>query len=106
VALDMAIATALAVALGALDTENAERILSTQHALGLPIVRAGLTVEMLLRGIHEAKRHRGGRLRMPLLCGIGEPMFIDEISEPQLQEALASIRSWSSRSMVEARQSA
>jgi 3-dehydroquinate synthetase/predicted NBD/HSP70 family sugar kinase len=106
VALDMAIATALAVVLGALDTENAERILSTQHALGLPIVRAGLTVEMLLRGIHEAKRHRGGRLRMPLLCGIGEPMFIDEISEPQLQEALASIRSWSSRSMVEARQSA
>jgi 3-dehydroquinate synthetase/predicted NBD/HSP70 family sugar kinase len=106
VALDMAIATALGVVLGVLDTEDAERILSTQHALGLPIVRAGLTVDMLLRGVHEARRHRGGQLRMPVLCGIGAAMFINEISEPQLEEALAFIRSWSSRSMVEARQSA
>ena len=106
VALDMAIATALAVVLGILDIEDAKRIVATQHALGLPIVRAGLTMEMLLRGAHEAEQHRGGQLRMPILCGIGEAMFIDEISEPQLEEALALIRSWSSGRIPELRKSA
>lgn len=96
VALDMAIATAFAAVSGILDIEDAERIFVAQDALELPIVRAGLTMDMLLRGVHEAKRHRGGQLRMPVLCGIGEAMFIDEISEPQLEEALAFIRSWSS----------
>jgi 3-dehydroquinate synthetase/predicted NBD/HSP70 family sugar kinase len=106
VALDMSVVTALAVVLGVLDIEDAERILRTQHALGLPIVRAGLTVDLLLRGIQEAKRHRGGRLRMPILCGIGVVMFIDEISQPQLEEALAFIRSWSGGSALEVRRSA
>jgi 3-dehydroquinate synthetase/predicted NBD/HSP70 family sugar kinase len=106
VALDMSIATALAVVLGVLDIEDAERILNTQHNLGLPMVRAGLSVDMLLRGVHEAKRHRGGQLRMPLLCGIGTAMFVDEVSLPQLEKALAFIQSWSNRSALEARQSA
>ena len=106
VALDMAIATALAVVLGILDIEDAKRIFGTQHALGLPIDRAGLTLEMLLRGAHEAERHRGGHLRMPILRGIGEAMFIDEISDLQLEEALALIRSWSSGRIPEARKSA
>jgi 3-dehydroquinate synthetase/predicted NBD/HSP70 family sugar kinase len=95
VALDMAVSTALAVVSDILDIDDAERILATQHAVGLPIVRAGLTIDMLLRGVHEAKRHRGGHLRMPILCGIGEAVFIDEISESRLEEALAFIRSWS-----------
>ncbi|HXZ41507.1 MAG TPA: ROK family protein [Terriglobales bacterium] len=106
VALDMALATALAVILGILDIEDAERILATQHALGLPIVRAGLTMDMLLRGVHEAKRHRGGQLRMPILRGIGEAMFIDEVTEHQLEEAVAFIRSWSGGRMTEVPRSA
>jgi 3-dehydroquinate synthetase/predicted NBD/HSP70 family sugar kinase len=106
VALDMAITTALAVVLGILDCEDAERIFATQYALGLPIIRAGLTMDMLLRGAHEAERHRGGQLRMPVLCGIGEAMFIDEMSESQLEEALAFIRSWSSGRISEVPKSA
>jgi len=106
VALDMALATALAMILGILDIEDAERILATQHALGLPIVRAGLTMDMLLRGVYEAKRHRGGQLRMPILRGIGEAMFIDEVTEHQLEEAVAFIRSWSGGRMTEVPRSA
>jgi 3-dehydroquinate synthetase/predicted NBD/HSP70 family sugar kinase len=96
VAIDMAIATALAAVAGILRIDDAERIMETQRALGLPILREGLTIEMLLHGIREARKHRGGQLRMPVLCGIGEGIFIDEISEAQLQEALAYVRSWSS----------
>jgi 3-dehydroquinate synthetase/predicted NBD/HSP70 family sugar kinase len=106
VALDMAIATALAVVLDVLDVEDAERILVTQRSLGLPMFREGLTVDMLLHGIHEAKRHRGGQLRMPVLCGIGAATFIDEVGQPQLEQALAFIRTWSSGSTLEARRSA
>jgi len=106
VALDMALATALAMILGILDIEDAERILATQHALGLPIVRAGLTMDMLLRGVYEAKRHRGGQLRMPILRGIGEAMFIDEVTEHQLEEAVAFVRSWSGGRMTEVPRSA
>lgn len=96
VALDMAISTALAMVLGALDTADAEQILVTQRDLGLPVSRPGVSTDMLLRGIHDAKKHRGGRLRMPILCEIGQTMFIDEISEPQMDEALTFVSSWSS----------
>jgi 3-dehydroquinate synthetase/predicted NBD/HSP70 family sugar kinase len=106
VALDMAVATALAVVLGILDVNDAEQILVTQHALGLPIVRTGLTIEMLLRGASEAKKHRGGHLRMPILCRIGEAVFIDEVTGPELEQGLAFLRSWSHARMLEVAQSA
>ena len=106
VALDMAIATALAVVLGVLNIEDAERILTVQRALGLPMVSDAVTVQMLERGIEDARKHRGGRLRMPILCGIGQVMFADEVSHSQLLEALALIRSWDAESTLEARQSA
>jgi len=100
VALDMAIATALAAQLGMLELPEAERVLAAQRALGLPMVRAGLTVAMLMRGIHDARKHRGGKLRMPILRRIGEATFIDEISQAQLEGALAFIQSWSSGKSV------
>ncbi len=106
VALDMAIATAIAVVLGVLNVRDAERILTVQRELGLPIVREEVTVEMLGRGIQDARKHRGGRLRMPVLCGIGQVMFIDEVSHSQLLDALTFIRSWDTESTLEARQSA
>jgi 2-epi-5-epi-valiolone synthase len=106
VALDMAIATGLAVVLGVLNIEDAERILTVQRALGLPMVRDEITVDMLRRGIEDARKHRGGRLRMPVLSGIGQVTFIDEVSHSQFLEALAFIRSWDAASTLEARQSA
>ena len=96
VALDMAISTALAAVLGILDVDDAEQVLATQHALGLPVTRAGLSIDMLVRGVQEAKKHRGGHLRIPVLCRIGEAMFIDDISDSQLEEALSFVRAWSS----------
>jgi 3-dehydroquinate synthetase/predicted NBD/HSP70 family sugar kinase len=101
VALDMAVSTGIAVVKGILDVGDAEQVLATQHALGLPIVRDGTTVDMLVRGIHDARKHRGGRLRMPVLCGIGEAAFVDEVSEARLEEALAFVRSWSGRQVAE-----
>ena len=106
VALDMAIATALAVVMGVLNVEDAKRILTVQSTLGLPIVRDEVTVDMLTRGIEDARKHRGGRLRMPVLCGIGHVMFLDEVSRLELHEALMFIRSWANEGALEARQSA
>jgi len=96
----------LAVVLGVLNIEDAERILTAQRTLGLPIVKDEITVDMLRHGIEDARKHRGGRLRMPVLSGIGQVMFVDDLSHPQLLEALAFIRSWDAESTVEARQSA
>ena len=106
VALDMAIATMLAVVLGSLQIEDAERILDVQQALQLPIVRDEITVQMLSRGIEDAKKHRGGRLRMPILRGIGAVEFLDDVNHLQLHEALGLIRTWNKESTLEARQSA
>jgi 3-dehydroquinate synthetase/predicted NBD/HSP70 family sugar kinase len=100
VALDMALATGVAALLGMLDFCNAERILVTQHVLGLPIARPDMTLDMLARGIHDAKKHRGGKLRMPILRDIGEATFIDEVSDTQLEQALAFIQSWSGTNAV------
>jgi len=101
VALDMALATALAALRGTLNVEQAERILDVQFSLGLPIAAPEVTVEMLLHGVCDAKKHRGGQLRMPILTGIGHASFIDEISEEQLNEALSFVRAWSSRRLPE-----
>ncbi len=106
VALDMAIATALAVVMDILNVEDAKRILTVQSTLGLPIVRDEVTVDMLIRGIEDARKHRGGRLRMPVLCGIGRVMFLDDVSRLQLLEALTFVRAWASEGALEARQSA
>ena len=54
-----------------------------------------------MRGIRDARKHRGGRLRMPVLSGIGKATFIDEVSEAQLEESLAFIRAWSCRRVAE-----
>jgi 3-dehydroquinate synthetase/predicted NBD/HSP70 family sugar kinase len=94
VALDMALATAVAVLVGMLDIETAQRILVTQDRLGLPITCSGMTVEMLAIGIQDARKHRGGRLRMPILRAIGEATFIDEVSDAVLTDALDFIHSW------------
>ena len=102
VALDMAIATALAAVLEILDVNDAERILLTHQALGLPIFRAGVTLDMLARAIHQARKQRGGQLRMPLLYKIGEATFIDEVSETQLEDALSLIRSWPNAALSKA----
>jgi 3-dehydroquinate synthetase/predicted NBD/HSP70 family sugar kinase len=96
VALDMSIATALAIRLGILDRNDAERIFLTHQALGLPITREGMTPEMLQRAIRDAEKHRGGRLRMPLLRRVGEATFINVVSERELAEALAYVQCWSS----------
>jgi len=106
VALDMAIATALAVVMGILDIRDAEQVLSTQHTLGLPIMRSEVTVEMLSGGAHEAVKARGGRLRMPLLARIGEAVFVDQVSESELAKALAFLESWSDGRTLEVAQSA
>jgi len=106
VALDMSIGTMLAVVLGSLEIEDAERILGVQQALQLPIVRDEITVQMLERGVEDAKKHRGGRLRMPILRGIGEVEFLDKVSHLQLHEALSLVRSWNNEAALEARQSA
>ena len=106
VALDMAISTGLAVVMDLLDHKDAEHILATQYNLGLPIVQSGLSVDMLMRGAHEAKKTRGGRLRMPVLCGIGEAVFVDEVTQLELDKALNFIRHWYHGRMLEVAQSA
>jgi len=98
VALDMAVTTGIAVATGSLGVREAERVLTTQQALGLPILREGTTVDMLVRGMRDARKHRGGRLRMPVLSGIGEATFVDEVSDSQLEESIDFIRA---RSRIE-----
>jgi 3-dehydroquinate synthetase/predicted NBD/HSP70 family sugar kinase len=100
VALDMALATALAALLGVLDLDTALRILSAQDSLGLPMIRPGVSVDMLARGIHDARKHRGGRLRMPILRAIGAATFIDEVSDSLLAESVAFIQSWSITKVV------
>jgi hypothetical protein len=80
--------------MGMLDFETAQRILSVQDRLGLPIARSAMTVDMLAQGIRDARKHRGGRLRMPVIRAIGDAIFIDEVSDAMLAEALALIQSW------------
>jgi 3-dehydroquinate synthetase/predicted NBD/HSP70 family sugar kinase len=94
VALDMALATALSTLRGVLDFADAERILDTQYRLGLPMTRTEITDEMLRRGLCDATKHRGGRLRMPILRGIGDAIFVDQIGDEELADAISFLQGW------------
>ncbi|KAA8492222.1 2-epi-5-epi-valiolone synthase [Porphyridium purpureum] len=69
------------------------RILAVMRQLGLPVFDASMTLPNLARACSDALEHRHGQLRMPLVRNaIGEYGFVNELSEDELERAIAWIR--------------
>jgi 3-dehydroquinate synthetase len=92
VALDIALSCALASGRGLLADRDGERIRRVLRGAGLPVCDEVISVELLVAALEAAARHRDGLQRVPLLTGIGSAVFVNDVSEGELETALALLR--------------
>lgn len=95
VAIDMALSSQLARALGILGTEDCDRIIRLITALGLPVYDPLVcTPELMDRALKASWERRGRRLHLVVPDGIGSAVFVDDLDDipaAALDEALRTL---------------
>ncbi|MFF5563507.1 sedoheptulose 7-phosphate cyclase [Streptomyces sp. NPDC012623] len=87
VAIDMALCCLLARERGLLSRTDALRALNLMHGIGLPLSHPGVTTDLLLRGFADAVRHRDGHQHLPLPVGLGESVFVEDVTPAEIRRA-------------------
>jgi len=93
VAIDMALFVVLSARRKLIDWPDAEDILSVlAHTLRLPLWHPLLADGAVLgHALDATARHRGGRLRLPLLHGVGVKEFVDDVTTDELAGAAGTL---------------
>lgn len=84
VSIDMALSTALSVARRLVSESEADRILATMRAVGLPTSHELCEPDFLWAALEETVAHRDGLQRMPLPVGLGDATFVNDVSPAEL----------------------
>lgn len=92
VAIDMAICITIAHERNLLTKEEVKRIFETYKALGLPVYHPTCEVKVLCDALEDAINHRDGLQRVPLPQGIGEGIFVHDITEDEIKKAIAVLK--------------
>ncbi len=92
VCLDMALTTVIANRRGLLSDEERDRVLAVMSALGLPRWDPVLEPEVLVQALEDTVRHRDGKQRLPLPVGIGDVIFVNDVTEEEIAAAAAAQR--------------
>jgi 3-dehydroquinate synthase len=92
VSIDMAVSCALAVERGLQTRTDALRVLNLLRRCGLPVQHPLCAAPFLWDALVEATRHRGGRQNAPVPMGIGECVFVDDLTEQDLRHSGAVLR--------------
>jgi 3-dehydroquinate synthase len=87
VALDMALATALAVQLGRCDMSVLKRIVNLYSAARLPAYSPLCSSDVLVRSLREARLHRGGNLNLVVPTAIGAGAFLQDFDIAEIDSA-------------------
>jgi 3-dehydroquinate synthase len=87
VAIDMALSAVLAHRRRFLSHSDLSRLLILLRRCGLPMLAPCSDVDFLWTALEESTRHRDGVQRCPLPRGIGEAVFVDDLSRVELAEA-------------------
>ncbi|ORY81992.1 hypothetical protein BCR37DRAFT_379911, partial [Protomyces lactucae-debilis] len=92
VAIDMVLCMILSERLSLVSSSDVARVLAVVKKLGLPVWHDALTVDMLLHAQEDTIKSRGGKLRLPVVCGgIGQFAFLDGVDEVVLREAFSKL---------------
>src|SRR5690606_14503172 len=97
VSIGMAIDVQYSAMQGYLATADAERVLSLQERLGLPLWHPTLELEengdyRVLEGLEEFREHIGGELAVTLIDAIGHGFEVDRMDKGVLLKAIQSLR--------------
>lgn len=92
VALDIAICVTLSYNRGLLTQKELKRIFSVYKALGLLIYHQFCEPKLLMEALEDSTIHRDGLQRMPLPKGIGEGVFVNDITYQEIENAVYILR--------------
>eukprot|EP00879_Flechtneria_rotunda_P023442 GHRR01024795.1.p1 GENE.GHRR01024795.1~~GHRR01024795.1.p1 ORF type:complete len:285 (+),score=106.24 GHRR01024795.1:475-1329(+) len=87
VTIDMALSTELSAGRGLLTSKERLRVLDLMHALRLPLWHESVDMKLLMKGLEDMTRARDGLQRVPLMKGIGAAVFVNDITEAEMQAA-------------------
>jgi 3-dehydroquinate synthase len=88
VAVDMALSLVIAAGRDLITAKELDRALGLLEAYGLPTHHAHCTEELLMKALAETTSHRDGLQRMPLSRGIGQAVFVNDLTRAEIRNAL------------------
>src|SRR5512138_1706209 len=94
VLLDILVSTLIAQARGLLCEEEAGRIFHLVPALGIVLDVSMLDPDLLWQSLTERTYHRNGLQRVPMPNGIGNCVFLNDISMVEIESAVKTLKDW------------
>ncbi|MBV2155798.1 sedoheptulose 7-phosphate cyclase [Kitasatospora sp. SUK 42] len=95
VAIDMALTTGISLERGLMTEDDAVRVLDVMTGLGLsPWNDALKEQELLVKALEDTVRHRDGLQRLPLTRGIGDHVFVNDVTPAQIEAGVAFVESY------------
>ncbi|HEY9153318.1 MAG TPA: sedoheptulose 7-phosphate cyclase, partial [Anaerolineales bacterium] len=94
VLLDILISTLIARARGMLSDEETNRIFCLIAALGITLDTSILDPGLLCQSLKERTYHRNGLQRVPIPCGIGDCIFLNDIHANEIESTVKSLEDW------------
>jgi len=91
VALDMALTTEIAYRRGLVSSTERDRVVAVMAALDLPVHHPTCIPDLLARALADTTRHRDGQQRLPLPRGIGDAVFVNDVTQDEIARAGAAL---------------
>jgi 3-dehydroquinate synthase len=88
---DMALSSVLAHHRGLLTAAELDRVLDVMRVLHLPVLHPVCTPELMHRALADTIKHRDGRQHLPLPRGIGDAVFVDDLTPREIEAALLTL---------------
>ena len=87
VAIDMALSLVIAAGRELITEHELSRALSLIEAFNLPTYHSQSDEDLLMKGLAESTSHRDGLQRLPLSRGIGDAVFINDLTRNEVRSA-------------------
>lgn len=87
VAIDMALSLVLAAQRELINPEELSRALGLIHAYGLPTGHPQCDEDLLMKALADSTSHRDGLQRVPLSRGIGNAVFVNDLTRAEIRSA-------------------
>lgn len=94
VLLDILVSTLIARRRNLLSEEESDRIFHLTQALGIVLDMSMLDPHLLWQSLTERTYHRNGFQRVPMPNGIGNCVFLNDISMVEIESAVKTLKDW------------
>jgi 3-dehydroquinate synthase len=89
--IDMALTTEISCNRGLISPAQRDRVFSVMRALQLPMKHEVCNTKLYMKGLKDTTKARDGFQRMPLMNGIGNAAFVDDVETHEVARAAAAL---------------